>query len=202
GVDHKGADRESEYRVEPGLDIKDEKADERDQRIGDHQGASDIKAGIFFQDHGNDIGSAAGSADVEQDGGSERRKRDGKAELQHGLVSQRAVHGPDALHGREREGEQDAAVGCLRRKFFAENEKSDDQQEHACHKVEIAGGDKSRFGCKDRETGDPAEGKVVREFEEIGSERHDQRAEGQKTKISDVLFYHGYPPHINHHLSV
>ena len=65
GVDHKGTDRKSKERIQPGFDIEDKTSGDGDQNIGDKECFSDIKTGIFFQDHCDNVGAAAGRSDVE-----------------------------------------------------------------------------------------------------------------------------------------
>lgn len=50
--------------------------------IHQHQHGSDIQAGVLLQDHGDDIRSAAGCADIEQDRCSDSREENGKHKLQ------------------------------------------------------------------------------------------------------------------------
>ena len=49
------------------------------------------RQGIFFHDHGNDIRSPAGRADIKEHGRAKGRKRDGKSQFQHRLIGKRLV---------------------------------------------------------------------------------------------------------------
>ena len=57
--------------------------------IGEKQSHPDVHSGIFFQDHGDNISSAAGRVDVEQDSSSHRWKCNGIQKLQNRLMGQR-----------------------------------------------------------------------------------------------------------------
>ena len=70
-IDHKGADCQAEKRVQSGFNVKHEKPGSGDHYVREEQSAPDIKAGIFLQDHGNDIRAAAGCSDVKEDGRAE-----------------------------------------------------------------------------------------------------------------------------------
>lgn len=124
-VHHGRADGKSQEGVESGLDAKDEAACQGDKEIGGQKGFSDIYAGIFLQDHGDNVCTAAGRTDIKEDCGSQGRERDGKGQLQHGLIGERPVHGADPFQKRQGHGEQDAAVGSLRGKIFAKDEKTE-----------------------------------------------------------------------------
>ena len=117
-VYHGRADGKSQEGVESGLDTEDETACQGDEEIGDKKCFPDVNAGIFLQDHGDDVCTAAGRADIEKNCGSQSRKGDGEGQLQHRLVRERAVHGADPFQKRQGYGEQDAAVCSLRGKIL------------------------------------------------------------------------------------
>ena len=91
-VDHKRTDRKPEERIKPSFDIEDKTSGDRDQNIGDEKRPANIKTGIFFQDHCNDVGAAAGRSDIKQNCGTKRRKCDRKAEFEHRLIGERVRH--------------------------------------------------------------------------------------------------------------
>ena len=67
-VDDKGFCHKAGKGEKSGGGIKDETGCHSDQKIHHKQGRTDIEAGIFFQDHGQDIRTAAGSTDIKKNG--------------------------------------------------------------------------------------------------------------------------------------
>ena len=63
--------------------------------------------------------------------------------------------------------------------WSVKNNHSDHQKRHTGNKVEITGCHKSCLCNKNSKTGDTAEGKVIRELEKVGTNRHDQCADCQ-----------------------
>jgi len=97
-VDDKGFCHKAGKGEKSGGGIKDETGCHSDQKIHHKQGRTDIEAGIFFQDHGQDIRTAAGSTDIKKNGSTQRRKKDGKDQLQNRLCGQRMRHGKEFFH--------------------------------------------------------------------------------------------------------
>ena len=78
-VYHKRPDGQSQQRIQTGLNVKDKETCDRDQDIGCKQGMTNIKAGVFFQDHGNNVRSATGRTNIKKNGRSKCGKCDRKA---------------------------------------------------------------------------------------------------------------------------
>ena len=190
-IDHERADRQAEKRIQSGLYIKYKESCPCDQRVRYEQGAPDIKAGIFLQDHGNDIRASAGSPDIKEDGGTQRRKRNGKAKLQHRLVGKRAVHREKPFHRREGDRKEDAAVCGFCGKSFSEDDQSDHQEDHAHDQVEIPGGDGAGFCHEHSKSRNASECEVICEFEKISPGCDQQGAECQHEKILESVFHIG-----------
>lgn len=77
-VNHKGLGGKSDGGEQPCLRPKDKEGGQNSGHVHQHQDRSYIKAGMLFLNHGYDICSAAGGADVEEDGGSDSGKKDSK----------------------------------------------------------------------------------------------------------------------------
>lgn len=195
-VHHERTDGQSEYRVESRLDIEDEKPGGCDQCIGEYERTSDIKAGIFLQDHGDDVCSSAGRADIEQQRGAKCRQRDGKTKFQHGLVGQRRRHGTEMLQRGQKDREQNTAIGCFCRKFLSQDDKTDHQKEHVRNKRKVTGREDSGFCNQNGKTGNPSESKVVSEFEKICADCHNTDASRQYQKMFEFIFHNDSSPRI------
>ena len=72
-VNYQRFGHKAEHRKKTGLCAKDEKGKRNDGEIDNKKRESDVDAGIFFQNHRNDVGAAAACFAVKQDCGTDRR---------------------------------------------------------------------------------------------------------------------------------
>ena len=91
-VDNEGLCHQTAEGEQTGLRAEDEAGSDGDEQIHDEQGSADVDAGILFQDHCQDVGTAAGCTDVKQDRSADCGQDDGKDQLQHRLRGQRMIH--------------------------------------------------------------------------------------------------------------
>lgn len=63
-IDHERANCKAEEGIQPCFNVKHKAARHSNQDISYEKCAADIKAGILFQDHGNDIGTSAGRTNI------------------------------------------------------------------------------------------------------------------------------------------
>ena len=97
-VDNEGFRHQAGEREKTGRGVKDETGGHGDEKIHHEKGGTDVEAGIFLQDHGQNIRTAAGSTDIKKNGTTQRRKEDGKDQLQNRLCGQRLRHGKELFH--------------------------------------------------------------------------------------------------------
>lgn len=184
-IHHKGFHQQTQYGVKSCLDAEGKESGEDDQTVCHQQGIADVDAGVFFQDHGDDIGAAGGSADIEQDGGCKAGDCDTVAKFQNRLIGQGLCHGTDHLHCGKDDGIKNADIRCFRTEAFAQNEKANDKQGVADHKVDGGGGEGEVILQNQRQTGDAAEGEIIGEAEKMAAERIDQGAERHDDQFSE-----------------
>lgn len=91
-VDNEGLCHQTAEGEQTGLRAEDEAGSDGDEQIHDEQGSADVDAGILFEDHCQDVGTAAGCTDVKQDRSADCGQDDGKDQLQYRLRGQRMIH--------------------------------------------------------------------------------------------------------------
>ena len=154
--------------------------------IGAPVGTGTVKAVEgFATGAGDDIGAAGGSAEIEQDGGCKAGNCDTVAKFQNRLIGQGLCHGTDHLHCGKDDGIKNADIRCFRTEAFAQNEKANDKQGVADHKVDGGGGEGEIILQNQRQTGDAAEGEIIGEAEKMAAERIDQGAERHDDQFSE-----------------
>ena len=196
-VDHERADRKTKERIKTCLNVENEAACNSDQDICHEKCLADIKTAVFLEDHCHDISTAAGRTDVKKDRRAECRKRNGKAELQHGLVCQRMIHRTYTLKKRKSHGKQDTAVGSFGCKFTSEYYEPESQKKHVYDKGKVTGGNACLFGNEDCQTGDASKGKVVGKLKKISADCHDQGTSCQQRKVFEFFLHILSYPSIN-----
>ena len=183
-IHHHGLHQQAQDGVEPRFDAEDKAAGNRHQDVRHQQRPADIHVGVFAQQHGDNVGTAGGCPDVEEDGRAQGRQPYREDELQKGLIGKGGLHGVDKLHSPDDAGHQAAGVDGGQAEFAAEEQKGDHQQGHVDHKHKAADGYAGdEFGDNHGKAGDAAGGEVVGELEEVVSQGHKEGAEGDQKDI-------------------
>ena len=156
------------------------KREAHSRHIRCHQGRTDVHAGVLFQNHGDDIRSARGCVDVEQDRRTDRREHNGKYQLQHRLVGQSAMHRHQRIQCLQAHRHHDGRINSADADALAQKDEAQHQQrvvghggEGTCRAVEQL----AEHGGK---AGHAAEGEVVWEFEKVDADDHDPDADGDE----------------------
>ena len=207
-IDEHGFHQQAEDAEQAGLNAEAEQTRDRDERIGDHQRHADIHARIFADNHRDDVGSAAGCVQVEQNRRTERRKQDGKAQLKQRLIGQRMRHRVKMLHHIDGKRQQHGTVHRAEREVSSQKDIADDEQRGVDDQNKRAG--RQDFGRQhatqnQRQTADAAGRKVVRKLEEVDADRHNQAADCQQKiafKCADGLCCCGFHGTIDSFLSL
>ena len=182
-IDQNGFHQQAEDAEQAGLNTEAEKRRQRNQRVGNHQRHADVQARIFAHDHGDDVRSAAGGVQMEQNRRTDGRKQYREAQFQQRLVRQRVVKRPEALHDVDRQRQHDRAIHRAERETAPQKDEPYHQQrhvddEHKGARSQHRGGENAPQN--QRKAADAAGGKVVREFEEVNADGGEQHAEGQQ----------------------
>lgn len=176
-VDDEGLCHQTTEGEQTGLRAEDEAGSDGDEQIHDKQGSTDVDTGIFLEDHRQNVGAAAGCADVKQDRSADCRQDDGKDQLQHRLCRQRMLHRePDFCKAQTNRG-QNADIDGADTEAAAEKEKSQHQQYHVDDEGVSTCGERTDLAEDDGDTGNATEGKIIRELEDIDT--NDQKEGGE-----------------------
>ena len=199
-VDNEGFRHQAGEREKTGRGVKDETGGHGDEKVHHEKGGTDVEAGIFLQDHGQNIRTAAGSADVKEDGCAQGRQEDREDQLQHRLGGQGMGHRQDLFHAAQGHGHQHADIDGLDAEGFSEKKEAQHQESHIQEKGPVSGADGGQLRQKDGHTGDPSEGKVVWKLENIDTDYHDQCRHGNNPVLTDgtphfwmLLEHNSYP---------
>ena len=81
-VDNQCFCHQAKNRTKSGQNIKDKEREDDDDQITEQKSSGNVHRGVFFDDHGDDVRSAAGSILKKEQGSGDRRKQDRKTEFQ------------------------------------------------------------------------------------------------------------------------
>ena len=109
-VHHKGLGQQAQHAVQACAHAVQPAGKQRDAEIRNEQRLADLQTRVFGKDHGNDVGAAAGGADVKNNSAARRRQDNGVAQLQERVVRKRAGHGHGALQHPDIERERHRRV--------------------------------------------------------------------------------------------
>ena len=105
-----------------------------------------------------------------------RREQNGEAKLQHDLISKRVLHREELFKNIQQDRIKHYHISHKpsHPKFFSEKSKADNEQQKINQKVDLRCREGQCCGKYNRHTGDTAERKIIRKFENINSDIHDQ----------------------------
>ncbi len=188
-VNHQGFCEEAAEGTESGLCVEYKAGGDDDAHIHEEQSGTDIQFRIFFQNHGNNVSSAAGGSHVKENGCTEGGKNNGKNQFQHGLICQRMAHGKQDFCRGESDRGQHTYINGFPSGVFAQKEKAEEQQQHVDDKGNVTR--RSRHGgTQDNgNTGDAPKGKVIGKLKEIDSDYENQSCCGQHEILPDNIVY-------------
>ena len=172
-----------------GLHVEDEEGGGGDEHVGEKQRPAHIKAGVLFEDHGDDVGAAGRGVDVKENGRAKGGKDDREEELQHLFIGEGSRHGADPLEELDNAGIEKGTVHSLQTKALVEHGKAQEEKKGIDDTVVGRSGEpgKGPDGQRlqnDRQTRHAAHGEVVGELEEINADGHQYGAQGHEQEFT------------------
>lgn len=174
---------------ETGLHVEDQQGGGGNEHIGDKQGPAHIHAGVFFQDHGHDVGASGGGVHIKKDGRAQGGEDDGEEELQHFLVGEGPGEGEKLLKKLNEKGIEQRAVDRSQTKGLVQDQKAQKEKQDGDDRVDGGGGGKmggDQLPQQDGKTGDPAHGEMIGKFKEIDAGRDKGGAQSHKEKGAET----------------
>ena len=192
-------EHQAQQGAEAGGDVEDHQGGGGDEHVGAEEGHTHVQAGELLEDHGGDVGAAAGGVQVEEDAGPQGGEEDGEEELQDELIGEGARQGEDPLEDLDLQGVEDGAVDGAEAEALVQQEEAQQQEEEVDDAVvdrrrEPGHGDE--LGQDDGQAGDAADGEVVGELEKVDAHRDQGDAEGHEEEFLDVFL--GQPALLRH----
>ena len=194
-VDDQRLDRQTHKGVQRRVQVKHKARRHDHEQVGQKQRRRNVvQVGVFFNDQGDDIGAATGRTYVEKQRRCDGGQRDGKHQIEHGLVGQGSVDGDEFFQQHQLKREQHRGIPRGDGKALAQKDKPDDEQNEVCRRRKGAGRDGRQLGDQCRRTRYAAENKVVGEFKKVDADRHYGDAQRDDCRLfGDFLpfFVHG-----------
>jgi len=178
-VDDKALCGQTAYGVQTGCGTEEEECGDGNHNIHKHQSCTDIETGVFLNDHGDDVGTAAGCIAVKKDGGRKSGKSNRKDQFQERFFSQRCAHGEKKFHGTGGEGNYHGDICCFCAEGSAEHHNTEEHQREIEDQVEGCLRQGEQAAEDDGKTGDTAEREMVGEFEHINTYGHQKTGQGK-----------------------
>ena len=194
-VHNHGFQHQAQHAEQTGFHAESHTGRHRNQKVHAQETVADIDAGVALENHGHDIGAAAGSLHVKEDGASHRRKAHCENQLKQGLAGHGRIHGHNVFQPPRSAGQDQAGIGRAHPERAPEYGKAQCQQRHVDDEHERAGGQvRGIMGQYNGNAADPAGGKMIGEFEKVYAYGDQQCAHRQH----DVILKRLYPGFVLH----
>ena len=140
-VDQQRFREQSKDGTKSGAHIEDQERYDDDDQVGKKQCGRNIHRRIFPDDHGDDVGAAAGCIFEKEHGSCDRREQDRETELQHDLVRERVRHREQFFKNVQQSGRQYGHICSLQSEVLSEKRKAHHEQKQVDDQVDLRRGE-------------------------------------------------------------